>query len=360
MMFAYVRDTLVYLIDLGVLVFFHELGHYAAARGRGVIVEVFSIGFGPALLSWRAKSGTVWKISALPLGGYVKMQGWGDLSAAPALPGSFAATSLKSKALIVAAGPAANIVLAFVLFSGLFMTVGQVIVQPVLSQIQPGGPAALAHLQPGDRVLKIGNMTIRDFSQVQNAILTQPDATLDLTLDRHGKVLRQQVTLGDVMENGEKVGHLGIVGTDSAIRHYSPIGAVGAAAQEVWTDSTGILAMLYNLVVHHQGFQDLAGPLGIAQITGQVAAMGFISVISLVAMLSINLGLVNLIPIPILDGGHLMFYLAEAIYGRPIPARAQDIGLRFGLALILSLFFVTTFNDLTRLGAVNWVAHLFG
>jgi len=360
-MFAYIRDILVYLIDLGVLVFFHELGHYAAARGRGVIVEVFSIGFGPALISWRAKSGTVWKISALPLGGYVKMQGWGEPSdGTPALPGSFAATSLKSKALIVAAGPAANIVLAFVLFAGLFMTVGQVVVQPVLSQIQPGGPAEHAHLQAGDRVLKIGGMTIRDFSQVQNAILTQPDATLDLTLERHGKVLQQQVTLGDTMENGEKVGHLGIVGTDSAIRHYTPPGAIAAAAQEVWTDSTGIVSMLYNLVVHRQGLNDLAGPLGIAQITGQVAAMGFISVVSLVAMLSINLGLVNLIPIPILDGGHLMFYLAEAIYGRPIPARAQDIGLRFGLALILSLFFVTTFNDLTRLGAVNWVAHLFG
>jgi regulator of sigma E protease len=360
MMFAYIRDTLVYIIDLGVLVFFHELGHYAAARSRGVVVEVFSIGFGPALLSWRAKSGTVWKISALPLGGYVKMQGWGDMNDAPAKPGSFAATSLKSKALIVAAGPAANIVLAFVLFSGLFMTVGQVIVQPVLSTIQPGGPAARAHLQAGDRVLKVGNTSIRDFSQLQSIIMVQPDTTLDLTLSRHGQVVLQPVKLGDAMENGEKIGHLGVVGTDSAIRRYTPIGAVAAAGREVWYDSTGILSMLYNLAVHRQGLADLAGPIGIAQITGQVAAMGFISVISLVAMLSINLGLVNLIPIPILDGGHLLFYLAEAIYGRPIPARAQDIGLRFGLALILSLFFVTTFNDLTRLGAVNWVAHLFG
>jgi regulator of sigma E protease len=357
---AAIRDTLVYLLDIGVLVFFHELGHYLAARSQGVTVEAFSIGFGPALLSWKAKSGTVWKLSALPLGGYVKMQGWGEQSSAPALPGSFAATSLKSKAFIVAAGPAANLLLAFLLFSGLFMTAGQVVVQPVLSTIDPGGPAAAAHLQPGDRVLAVGGEHIHDFSQLQDIILVQPDATLNFTLERHGKVVQQQVVLGDVMESGEKIGHLGIVGEDSALVRYSPPAAIAAAGREVWYDSTGVLGMLYNLVVHRQGLQDLAGPLGIAQITGKVAAMGFVSVVSLVALLSINLGLVNLIPIPILDGGHLLFYAAEAVYGRPIPARAQDIGLRFGVAVILSLFFVTTFNDLTRLGAVNWVAHLFG
>jgi regulator of sigma E protease len=356
-----IRDTLVYIIDLGVLVFFHELGHYLAARSQGVVVEAFSIGFGPALLSWKARSGTVWKISALPLGGYVKMQGWGEPNdGSPALPGSFAATSLASKALIVAAGPAANLLLAFVLFAGLFMTAGQVVVQPVLSTITPGGPAAAAGLQNGDRVLQAGDTKITDFTQLQDIILTHPDATLALTLDRHGQVVQQQVTLGDVMLDGQKMGHLGVVGADSALVHFSPPAAVVAAGREVWDDSVGVLTMLFNLVVHHQGLQNLAGPLGIAQITGKVAAMGVVSVISLVALLSINLGLVNLIPIPILDGGHLLFYAVEAVLRRPVPARAQDIGLRFGVAIILSLFFVTTFNDLARLGAVNWVAHLFG
>jgi len=326
-----------------------------------VVVEAFSIGFGPALLSWKARSGTVWKISALPLGGYVKMQGWGETNdGTPALPGSFSATSLASKAFIVAAGPAANVILAFVLFTGLFMTAGQLVVQPVLSVITPGGPAAQAGLQAGDRVLQVNNTKISDFMQLQDAILPNPDAVLQLTLDRHGTIIHEQVKLGDAMEDGQKIGHLGIAGAESSVKHYGPIGAALAAAREVGSDSVGILTMLYNLIVHHQGLQNLAGPLGIAQITGKVAAMGLISVVSLVALLSINLGLVNLIPIPILDGGHLLFYAAEAILRRPIPARAQDIGLRFGVAIILSLFFVTTFNDLARLGAVNWVAHLFG
>ncbi len=360
-MFAAIRDTLVYIIDLGVLVFFHELGHYLAARSQGVVVEAFSVGFGPALFSWRAKSGTVWKISALPLGGYVKMQGWGaPEDGTPALPGSFSAATLSSKAFIVAAGPAANILLAFVLIAGLFMTVGQMVVQPVLSTVSPGGPAAAAHLQAGDRVLRIGGAAVGDFTQMQNIILAHPDSTLPFTVSRKGQTITQPVTLGDTMVGRQKLGHLGVVGADASIRHYSPPAAIIAAAREVWNDIRVIYITLFNLVVHQQGLKDLAGPLGIAQITGRVAAMGFISVVSLVAMLSINLGLVNLIPIPILDGGHLLFYAVEALLRRPIPARAQDIGLRFGVAVILTLFFVTTFNDLTRLGAVRWVSHLFG
>jgi regulator of sigma E protease len=360
-MFAYTRDTLVYLIDLGVLVFFHELGHYLAARSQGVVVEAFSIGFGPALLSWRAKSGTVWKISALPLGGYVKMQGWGEPGdGGPALPGSFSATSLRSKALIVAAGPAANILLAFVLFAGLFMFAGKPVVQPVLSSIVAGGPAATSGLQAGDRVLRIGAVEITDFTALQTIVTAHPDTAMDFTINRHGQVVSQNVTIGDTLTGGVKVGHLGVIGSDMAIKRYGPLAAISVAGQEVWNDITGILSLLYQLVVHHQGIRDLAGPLGIAQITGKVAAMGFISVVSLVALLSVNLGLVNLIPIPILDGGHLMYYLAEAIYGRPLPPRAQEIGFRLGGAIILSLLFVTTFNDLSRWGAVSWVAHLFG
>ena len=180
-MFDTIRALLSYIVDLGVLVFFHELGHYLAARSQGVVVEAFSVGFGPALLSWRAKSGTVWKISALPLGGYVKMQGWGEAKHEGAAPrGSFSAASLGSKALIVAAGPIANLILAFVLFVGLFMSVGQVVVQPVLSLILPHSPAAMAGLQAGDRVLALDGQKIRDFTQLQTIIMARPDAAGDL------------------------------------------------------------------------------------------------------------------------------------------------------------------------------------
>jgi regulator of sigma E protease len=357
------RSVLAFIVDIGVLVFFHELGHYLAARSQGVVVEAFSIGFGPALVSWRSKkTGTVWKLSALPLGGYVKMQGWGEESepGAPVTPGSFAAASLPSRALIVAAGPVANLLLAYVVFVGLFLAIGQVVVQPVLSSIVPGSPAALAGLQTGDRVLSVDGTRIVDFSGLQSIILAHPDATLDFSVNRHGAVLNQSVKLGDVLEDGEKIGHLGVAGTQASLRHFSLPGALKASWVECWNDTVGTLSGLYNLAVHHQGLSGLTGPLGIAQISGQAASLGIASVIGLIALLSINLGLVNLIPIPVLDGGHLLFYLAEALYGRPIPPRAQEIGLRFGVAIILSLFFVTTFNDLTRLGAVNWVTHLLG
>jgi regulator of sigma E protease len=355
-----IRSLVAYVIVLGILVFFHELGHYLAARARGVTVEAFSIGFGPALLSWRAKSGTVWKLSVLPLGGYVKMQGWGEAQDAPKLPGSFAATSLGSKALIVAAGPIANLILAFFLFAGLFAINGRIVVEPVISQVFPGSAAAIGGLLPGDRIINIGGHQIRHFDDMVDIIAMHPDTEMVFRFKRGTQMETKQITVGHKDLNGDEIGSLGIEGDQVSSQHFSPAGAVAAAAAETWTDTSNTLDGLYNLIVHQQGLHNLAGPLGIAQITGKVATFGLPSLVNLLALLSINLGLVNLVPIPILDGGHLLFYGAEAIYGRPIPKRALDVGLRFGFAVIVSLFVFTTFNDLTRLGAVHWVAHLFG
>ena len=355
------RSALAFIVVLGVLVFFHELGHYLVARARGVVVEAFSIGFGPALLSWKAKSGTVWKISALPLGGYVKMQGWGEEDTeAPAVPGSFSGASLGSKALIVAAGPVANMILAFVLFLGLFIVAGQAVVQPVLSKITPGSPAAAAGLQPGDRIITADGKSIRYFEDLQQFIVEHPGSELAISFSRDGVVQNKQVMTGKKTENGQQIGFLGVEGDQVTTQHYSPAGAVVAAGTETWSVTVATLSGLWNLVVHHQGVQDLGGPLRIAQLSGQVAALGLSSLISFIAMLSVNLGLVNLVPIPILDGGHLLFYASEAIYGKPIPRRAQEMSLRFGFALLLSLFAFTTLNDLTQLGALHWVAHVFG
>jgi len=351
------RSVLAFILVLGVLVFFHELGHYLAARSRGVVVEAFSVGFGPALVSWRARSGTLWKISALPLGGYVKMQGWGDSDdGKPALPGSFSATSLKSKALIVAAGPIANLILAFVLFLFLFLFAGEVVVQPVLSKVLPGAPAALAGLQAGDRVLAVDGKTIHDFDDLQAIIVAHPDTAMVFSISRAGKTLNLPVNIGDRNEDGELIGRLGVEGDQAATRRFGPVGAVREAGWQTWAMTSATFMGLYNLIVHHQGVQDLGGPLRIAQLSGKVAALGVASMVSFMAMLSINLGLVNLVPIPILDGGHLLFYAGEAIYGRPIPRRAQEYGLRFGFALLLSLFVFTTFNDLTQLGALHWIS----
>ncbi len=355
------RTILSFIVDIAVLIYVHELGHYVAARACGVTVEVFSIGFGPALFARKAKSGTVWQVSALPLGGYVKMQGWGEddaTNAAPAAPGSFSAAPLGAKALIVAAGPLANLALAVVLFAGLFMTVGQMVTQPVLSQILPNSPAAAAHLQAGDRVVKIGDAPIVDFQALQDMVAANPDRVLDFTVRRGAATLTLPVQLGDVAEGTDKIGRLGVVGQASAFRHYAPGPAMVAALRETGRQIGGWGQGILTLLVRHQGLSDLAGPLGIAQVTGQAAAMGLASIIGLIAVLSINLGLVNLIPIPVLDGGHLLFYAFEAVLRRPLSANTREAGLRVGLLVIVSLMLMTTFNDLNRLGAVAWLTHL--
>ncbi|MGE4482164.1 RIP metalloprotease RseP [Acidocella sp.] len=353
------RTILAFVVDIGILIFFHELGHYLAARSQGVTVETFSVGFGPALLKFKAKSGTVWQISALPLGGYVKMQGWGEETiSGPAKPGSFAAASLGSKAVIVAAGPLANLLLAVLIYAGLFMTAGQLHTKPVLSQIEAGSPAARSHLLAGDQVLAIGGTQIRNFSDLQRIVMDHPDTVLDFTVKRGDARLVLPVTVGESSLDGDKIGHLGVVGTQSTLKRLSPPEAVAAAFRETGRQISGWFSGMATLIVQHKGLRDLAGPLGIAEVSGQAAAMGVVPLISLIALLSINLGLVNLIPIPILDGGHLFFYAVEFLIRRPVPEQAREAGLRVGMAIILSLVVLVTFNDLTRLGAVAWFAHL--
>lgn len=359
-MFDIARSILAFVVEIGVLIFIHELGHYFAARSQHVTVETFSLGFGPVLLKYKAKkSGTIWQICALPLGGYVKMQGWGEEpTRGPAAPGSFASASLASKAMIVAAGPLANLLLAVVLYAGLFMTAGRVVLQPVLDQIEPGSPAAMAHLQAGDRVLAIGGTKISNFTEMQSIIAASPNRELDFTIQRAGADFTRPVSIGATNFDGGRIGHLGVATTTSTLTRLAPGPAVVAAFREVGEQIRAWYMGLKMLILKHQGIKDLAGPIGIAQITGKVAAMGFVPVIMLTALLSINLGLVNLIPIPILDGGHLLFYLLEFISGRPVPDRFREHGLRLGLGLILGLMLLVTFDDLTRLGVVSWITKL--
>ena len=359
-MLIVVRDILAFIIEIGILIFIHELGHYFAARSQHVTVEVFSVGFGPALLKYKAKgSGTVWQISALPIGGYVKMQGWGEAQAeGPVKPGSFAAASLDSKAMIVVAGPLANLLLAVVLYAGLFMTAGQRITQPVFNQIEAGSPAALSHLEVGDKVLAIGGTPISNFDQIQQIVLANPDRELNFTISRGGQELTLPVSVGETSFNGERIGHLGVAGDDTSFVRLAPGTAVVASFQETGQQIAGWFVGLKMLVLKQEGLRDLAGPIGIAQITGKVAALGIAPVISLIALLSINLGLVNLIPIPALDGGHLLFYLVEFIIGRPVPDRMRDMGMIFGVGVILALMVLVMFDDLSRLGLFSWITKL--
>jgi regulator of sigma E protease len=347
-----------FAVSIGALIFFHELGHYFAARSQGVTVEVFSLGFGPALLKRRARSGTVWQLSALPLGGYVKMQGWGETNTkGPAVKGSFAGASLSSKAMIVAAGPLANLALAVLLYAILFMSAGQPVTPALFASVEPGSAAAAAHLQRGDKVVAVGGQPVRDFADLQSIITTHPDTELDFTIGRGQQQFTESVQIGAVTADGQSIGRLGVTATPVFTR-LTPPAAIAAAFQQTGAVIASWGTQMGQLIAEHKGLSELSGPIGIAQITGQVAAMGLGPLFNLLAFLSINLGLVNLIPIPILDGGHLLFYGWEAVTRRKVPAQAQEMGLRFGAAVILMLFLVTTFNDLSRLGAVAWLTHL--
>lgn len=354
------RTILAFIVEIGILIFVHELGHYLAARSQHVKVEVFSIGFGPALLKYKARrSGTIWQISAIPIGGYVKMQGWGENeSNSPAQLGSFSSASLASKAMIVAAGPLANLLLAVLLYAGLFMTAGQIVTQPVFDQVQSGSPAALSHFQAGDRVLAIGDTPISTFAQMQRIVEANPNRELDFTIERAGKEITLPASIGDVAFGGEEIGHLGVVGTQSGLQRLSPGAAIGTAFQETGRQIAGWFIGIKMLILKQQGLRDLAGPIGIAQITGKVAALGLAPIITLTALLSINLGMVNLIPIPVLDGGHLLFYLLEFLAGRPVPQRIREFGLRLGVGLLLGLMVLVTCDDLTRLGLFSWIGKL--
>jgi regulator of sigma E protease len=349
------------------------MGHYLAARWRGVHVEAFSIGFGPKLLSWTDKHETVWKLCVLPLGGFVKMHGMalnvGDEVEADREViqhgRAFFEKSVLSRAIVVAAGPIANFLLAAVLFSGLYATLGRPVVvenpPAVIGQVGPGSSAADAGLQPGDTILAIDGTKIGAFEDMRRIVAASAGKTLALRVHRGTQDLTVTALIKPKTPGDMSVGQLGVAagGTDQMERlALGPAIVAGVAhtGSVLWQ----ILAGLGHLITTGQGVHELAGPIGVVMLSGQVAKLGAAAIVSFTAFLSINLGLVNLLPIPVLDGGHLMFYAAEAVRGRPLPSRALDYGYRLGFAFIASFFLFISWNDLVHTGAVRWVAHLIG
>ncbi len=356
---------------LGILVFIHELGHYLAARWRGIHVEAFSIGFGPALASWTDRHETVWKLSLLPLGGFVKMHGMAlDVGAERASDRAairrgqaFFEKSLASRAIVVAAGPLANFLLAAVLFSGLFAVVGRPVALPnppaVLGEVASGSSAAEAGLQPGDTIRAIDGAPVATFEDMRRIVAGSPGRTLSLLVHRGAADLTVKATI-KAKPGDASVGQLGVAVGGETIERLSPGAAIVAGFERTGAVLWQTLAGLGHIIFTGQGVHDLAGPIGVVVLSGQVAKLGLAAVVAFTAFLSINLGLVNLLPIPVLDGGHLMFYAAEAIRGRPLPTRALEYGYRLGFAFIASFFLFISWNDLVHTGAVRWVAHLIG
>jgi regulator of sigma E protease len=336
------RNGSAFVVVLGILVFVHELGHYLAARWRGVHVEAFAIGFGPAIVSWRDSLGTVWKLCWLPLGGYVKLHGQerpedvSDDVRAAWLPGrTFHEKSVGSRAIVVAAGPIANFLLAIVLLSGLFMVAGRPIPVPVFGDVLPEGAAAKAGLVVGDRVQSIDGAPVNRFEDIQRIVAASPDRTLQMVILRDGVAKPMQVLVGSrEVKGAERVGVLGVRGGAVEYEPLSPPAAVVAGVVQTWDVTVATVQGLGQMLNGSRTTDELSGPLGIAQLSGRVAQLGVASLVSFIAVLSVNLGLVNLFPIPVLDGGHLVFYLLEALRGRPLPTRMLEYGFRAGFALL--------------------------
>ncbi len=364
----FIRSIAAFVVVLGVLVFVHELGHYLAARWRGVHVEAFSIGFGRSIASWTDRLGTVWKLAWLPLGGYVKLHGQerpedvADDVRARWLPGrTFHEKSVLSRAIVVAAGPVANFLLAAVLFAALFGTVGRPVSVPVIGEVVAEGAAAKAGLRSGDRVEAIDGAAVSRFEDIQRIVSANPDRELSLRILRDGQEQTVVVLAGGRDAGaGRRVGLLGVRGGGTEFTKLNPLQAVTAGVAQTWDVTAQTIAGLGQMLSGARTTEELGGPLRIAQLSGQVAQLGLASLVSFIAVLSVNLGLINLFPIPILDGGHLLFYLAEAVRGRPLPPRAQEYGYRAGVAVLACLFVFATWNDLTHLGLFRWVSGLIG
>jgi len=361
-----------FLFVLTIVVFFHELGHFLVARWCGVRVVAFSVGFGPELFGRNDRHGTRWKLSAIPLGGYVKFAGDENEASAPdaeALArmseeeraGAFQTKSVGRRAAIVAAGPFANFLLSIVIFALLFGLMGRPEMSPRVDDVRPDSAAAEAGLQTGDLILAIDGVEIETFSQLQRIVTVSADIPLEMQVERGSQILDLTVTprrqeLRDRFGNVQNVGLLGVSRSaspdDVVVRSFGPVEAVVEGGKETWFVVTRTAGYIGGILTGRESTDQLGGPIRVAQISGQVATLGFAALLNLTAILSVSIGLLNLLPIPMLDGGHLMFYAAEAVRGKPLSERMQEYGFRIGIAIVLFLMVFATWNDLLHLSSL--------
>jgi regulator of sigma E protease len=357
-----------FLFILTIVVFVHEMGHFLVARWCGVGVKAFSIGFGPEIFGFNDKHGTRWRVAWIPLGGYVKFiddenaasAGQKSLESLPEADRdkTFQAKSLGQRAAIVAAGPFANFIFAILIFTAVFSIFGERITAPKVDAINPDSAAERAGFEPGDVIKSIDGTTIANFSDMQRIVATSPDRELHFVVDRDGKPVdltatpeRKEIT--DRFGNTFKIGLLGIQRSaspdDWTLKRHDPATAFVMGVKECYFVVSRSLGYLYDVIKGREDADQLGGPLRIAQVSGQVATAGFLALLNLAAIISVSIGLINLFPIPMLDGGHLLFYGIEAVRGKPLSETTQEIGFRIGLAFVLMLMIFATWNDLIHL-----------
>lgn len=366
---AGVLYALPFLVALLVIVFIHELGHFLVARWCGVDVEAFSIGFGKEITGWHDKHGTRWKLCWLPLGGYVKFRGDANAASMPDAaaverarhdPGNFHGKPIWQRAAVVAAGPIANFILAIGIFAAAFMLVGAPVMEPRIDEVMPGSAAEEAGIQKGDLVISIDGDAIRNFTELQQKVITRAGDELAVVVERGG----QQMTFAVVPKLREepdgfggklRIGLLGVKHNPEGGVNYErmgPLEAVEAGAGRTWFIVESTFRYLGKVVTGRESADQLGGPIAMAKAAGDAASIGFFQFISVIAFLSVSIGLINLFPIPMLDGGHLVYYAIEAVRGKPLGENAQEWGFRIGFSLVIMLMVVGTWNDLVRVATV--------
>ncbi len=355
-----------FLLVLTIIVFVHEMGHYLVARWNGIAIHTFSIGFGPEIIGITDKLGTRWRLSAIPLGGYLRFLG--DMNVASLndpdaiekfdkniRPHLFSQKSVWQRIAVVLAGPFANIIFTFLVLYALLLGYGQYVTDPVVQEVVPNSVAEQAGVLDGDRILRVDGYSVRRFSDFQRLVATAPGREVSLLVERYGQefelvVVPQAVEITDRFGNTQRIGRIGVsrsISADDYVKFWpNPLEAVSMAAEEMVFLVDRTFAFLADFFVGRGDIEQLGGPIKIAQVSGDVATLGFLALINLTALLSLNIGIFNLFPIPMLDGGHLVYYLVEAVRGRPLSQRIQEIGCRFGMLLVGSLMIFTVVNDI--------------
>jgi regulator of sigma E protease len=355
-----------FLFVLTIVVFFHELGHFLIARRCGVAVKVFSIGFGKEIVGWTDRKGTRWRLSVIPLGGFVRFlgdeneAGMTDRHALESLKPeerelAFASKRVGQRAAIVAAGPIANFILAIAIYSSIFAFYGREEISARVDSVKPDTPAARAGFKPGDLIVAINGHHVDNFNDMQRIVSVSVGQPLAIDLVRDGHVVSltatpERQTTTDPFGNKLTGGILGIQrntkGSDITVERFTPLQAVGMAFSESWFVAQRTVGYLFGVVAGRESADQLGGPIKVAEVAAQVATLGFVALINLAALLSISIGLINLFPVPILDGGHLLFFAFEALRGRPLSEQVQEIGFRIGFVAIVALMLFVTGNDL--------------
>ncbi|EJZ21408.1 RIP metalloprotease RseP [Rhizobium sp. Pop5] len=358
-----------FVLVLSLLVFVHEMGHYLVGRWSGIRILAFSVGFGPEIFGFTDRHGTRWKISLIPLGGYVRFFGDEDASSKPDADKlaamseedrarSFAGAKLWKRAATVAAGPIANFLLAIAIFTILFAVYGRTVADPVVAEVKPDSAASAAGILPGDLLVAIDGGKVETFDDVRRYVSIRPNQKIVVTIERSGQKLDlpmvpQRTDMTDQFGNKIEVGLIGIV-TNQEVGHfrlqtYTPLQALREGVIQTRDIVTGTFKYIGNLLTGSMRADQLGGPIRVAQASGQMATLGIGAVLQLAAVLSVSIGLLNLMPVPVLDGGHLMFYAVEAVRGKPLGSAAQEIAFRIGLAMVLTLMVFATWNDISAL-----------